>query len=99
MRAIEDVKIEDKKNKTLSMIIQMERHFANLEFEYHICLFVSGICLFIIFGKLGWAAGIGWLFFSKLIARVIARAESMAVESYVLKSVDDTPKFMFSNLN
>ena len=81
------------------MIIQMERHFAYLEFEYHFCLFISGICMLIILGKLGWASGIGWLFFSKLIAKVIARAESIAVESYCLKSVDDTPKFMFNNLN
>ena len=99
MRAIEDIKIEDKKNKTLSMIIQMERHFAYLEFEYYVCLFLSGICLFIILGKLGWASGIGWLFFSKLIAKVITRAESMAIESYYLKSINDSPKIMFSHLN
>ena len=76
------------KQKQLSVLLEIEKSYAKLDFTYHITLFASGICLILYFGYLSWVTGIGWFFFSRFISLLITRLDVIQNESNVIKELE-----------
>lgn len=76
------------RQKHLSIMLEIEKSYAKLDFTYHVTLFASGICLLMYFGYLSWLSGIGWFFFSRFIALVITRIDVIKNEANVIKELE-----------
>ena len=98
MRVIEKTRPKGRNEEMLQNICELERYFARLELQYHFCLFVSGLCLLWVTEHLGWIAGIGWFFFSKVVAMILVKLESMKIESDVMSCMKQ-PSGLMTNLN